>query len=1122
MSKVFNWSFGIDSKDSDCNSKKGQMFENLIEVLLTCHPMFKKTGYQWKRTTNQTHDGKRDFELQNNDNNIVAWGECKNYSSPLSIDTLAPTLIMSVIENINEIYIFSLNSLNRTFPTYIKKFSNVTNKKILLFADDFLEYIIALNVQELLTYASKYSREEICDFLKQFTLEKINGSVKEGKIEFSEKLISFEGKEIDSDYKLSNNERFYYTLEVQNLSLNSATLTFSIPQKISDFFIVNKSQETKSICLKSGEIFVFKVCLQIIIKDRKTNMLNLPNFQCNCFFQKPSESYFLKLNPLKIKIVESSYTPLLGKHWEYKNEILKKLKSKEKIVLKGISGSGKSRLLAEISSDLMTENIQVIYFDLENETLSQPIILKKILLNLINIPDKLENNNLFKLIERKKDPNLYIVQVILNLDEEKMKESQYLILNVFNNFLSKTGSIFLIDNMQNCSEMLFNILLNIKCGTVFSFNTDYLYLQRKNTFQNIAHNSGFENFFSKQKNFTLPLFNKNLIKHYFKESLDFYSLDWLNEIIPEDFTCTPFYLKHLLIYMEEENIIYKTNGKYQIRENFLFESNFFEIFIHSEENILKKRFANIIKRYPNSVSLFTILALTGNISNSFFVKNDTMIKDLIMLNFIIEDKEKETLKYTHQKLQNYFLNKCVDCLRLNESLEMLKCKNAILSIEGFVCAFYEDLSKNQDKTTLLNLLDYFFDNKPYYNCNETILKILPQTMKNVINFLSSKESLCFEYLNKILVFYKWLIFQTQSSFGFGASLEFYGDIYDFILKSYIPFYFTENDNQLAYDIVREYFNCLIEQKQFPELKNESDRLLDIFKNFAKNETLYFWLSMIHNRRSIAFDKEENPNTSDYNNAIKEYDLADKYAKKSKNIVPMWQVEIDKGYHYYNIYTIYDPSKVIDHFQKSIMLRNATFHCSNEYHKVLIAFLQKEYQAAHSMVCSTLSKDRKLIYDYYFNKLLLTKVYLNIFLYNRKENNITKEIINNDLNTAKESIFETNFKNKFHAIYFLKGYYEEKFGDKQVAIHNYTYSLKVFCMQSQNINYKNTQLPFYYSIISKLYFLGYKSWNEIKKYDEIIENIVNAFKNSANKEIFFQSCPKGIIFDEMDGTTFPSL
>ena len=59
---------------------------------------------------------------------------------------------------------------------------------------------------------------------------------KERKIEFSEKLISFEGKEIDSEYKFSNNERFFYTLEVQNLNLNPVTLVFSISQKIMIFY----------------------------------------------------------------------------------------------------------------------------------------------------------------------------------------------------------------------------------------------------------------------------------------------------------------------------------------------------------------------------------------------------------------------------------------------------------------------------------------------------------------------------------------------------------------------------------------------------------------------------------------------------------------------------------------------------------------------------------------------------------------------------------------------------------------------------------------------------------------------------------------------------------------------
>ena len=1131
MSKIFDWSiFEVKSEDSDnYRSIKGQMFEDLIEILLTCHPMFNKKGYQWKRTTNKTHDGKRDFELQS-DNNIVAWGECKNYSFPLSINSLSPTLIMSVIENINEIYIFSLNKLNKTFSTYIKNFSNSTNKKILLFADNFLEYIIAVKVKDLLkAIKAKDSHKKvengisIYSFLEEITLEQIEKITlqmeKERKIEFSEKLISFEGKEIDSEYKFSNNERFFYTLEVQNLNLNPVTLVFSISQKNNDFFIVDKSQETQQICLETGEIYVFKVCLQIIKKVKNKSVIALPQFHCEYLFDNSNNLYLLDLRPIKINFVESSYTPLLGIHWNYKNTFLKKLKLKENIVLKGISGSGKSRLLAEIFSDLSSERIQAIYLDLENETLNPYLIIKKILLNLIDIKSKdVEDKDSFNIIHKKDDQYLYMVQSILNFDEDKMKESQYLILNVFNSFLANRDIVILIDNVQNCVDPLFNILLSIKCGTIFSFNTDYLDSQTKYAFQSTAHNCGFERFFS-QNNFTLPLFNKNLIKHYFKETLEFNSFDWMDENIPKKFRCTPFYLKHFLIFLEEENIIYKLEGKYYISDNLLFQ-NSFDISINAEESILEKRFEKVMHKYPNSVSLFTILSLVGIISDSFFSETNTILKDLIKLNFI--KREKEIIKYTHQKLQTYFLNNCVDKSRLNESLEMLKYKNAILSIEGFTCAFYEDLSEDQDKQTLLNLLDYLFDNKPYYNCNETILKVLPQAMKNVTSFLISSDSLCFEYLNKILDFYKWLIFQTQSSFGFGASLEFYGDIYDFILKSYIPFYFTENDNRLTYDIVREYFNCLIEQRKFSKLKNESDRLLDIFKNYTKNETLYFWLSMIHNRRSIAFDKEENPNTSDYKNALKEYDLAKKYAKESKNIVPLWQVEIDKGYHYYNIYTIYDSSKVIDHFQRSIELRNEIFHCSNEYHKVLIAFLQKKYQTAHSMVCSTLSKDRKLIYDYYLNKLLLTKVYLDIFLYNRKENNITKEIINNDLNIAKESIFETNFKNKYPTIYFLKGYYEEKFGDKQVAIHNYTYSLKVFCMQSQNINYKNTHLPFYYSIISKLYSLGYKSWNEIKKYDEIIENIVKLFKNSTNKKNFFQSSPKGILFDEVDETTFPSL
>lgn len=81
---------------------KGILFEDLIEKLLTA--MFPKEI--WRRTI-ESHDGKRDFVYPYEENlPDQKWAECKNYSSNLSLNIIAPTLIMGTIENIQSIFSF--------------------------------------------------------------------------------------------------------------------------------------------------------------------------------------------------------------------------------------------------------------------------------------------------------------------------------------------------------------------------------------------------------------------------------------------------------------------------------------------------------------------------------------------------------------------------------------------------------------------------------------------------------------------------------------------------------------------------------------------------------------------------------------------------------------------------------------------------------------------------------------------------------------------------------------------------------------------------------------------------------------------------------------------------------
>ena len=89
---------------------KGILFENVVEKLLSA--MFPTEI--WKRTK-ESHDGKRDFVYPAEEySKEQKWAECKNYSSNLSINVIAPTLIMGAIEGIEYIFFFSYSPLNNT------------------------------------------------------------------------------------------------------------------------------------------------------------------------------------------------------------------------------------------------------------------------------------------------------------------------------------------------------------------------------------------------------------------------------------------------------------------------------------------------------------------------------------------------------------------------------------------------------------------------------------------------------------------------------------------------------------------------------------------------------------------------------------------------------------------------------------------------------------------------------------------------------------------------------------------------------------------------------------------------------------------------------------------------
>lgn len=137
------WSHFIEM-DNKTNRMKhnGHEFEKLVHCLL--QEMYSGTIIKWEQTQT-THDGNKDFKARDNDK--IYWAECKNYNTTIDLKTLAATLVMAEIENVNVILFFCYSPINENTKTKLSSFSKSTNKTIYFYDGNLLDQLI-LKYQE--------------------------------------------------------------------------------------------------------------------------------------------------------------------------------------------------------------------------------------------------------------------------------------------------------------------------------------------------------------------------------------------------------------------------------------------------------------------------------------------------------------------------------------------------------------------------------------------------------------------------------------------------------------------------------------------------------------------------------------------------------------------------------------------------------------------------------------------------------------------------------------------------------------------------------------------------------------------------------------------------------------
>lgn len=183
---------------------KGILFEDMIEKLLMA--MF--PDETWRRTP-KSHDGKRDFVYPSEEYlKDQKWAECKNYHSNLSINAIAPTLIMGVLENIGYIFFFSYSPLNDNALDGILRYSRAQRKTVGIFDGIFLESLIC-----------KYYRiNGIATFFPGTDFEKVRIALHKTPLRIVKTLRDLSGNQLPSTHRFELGEAFYIRMTIQNLT----------------------------------------------------------------------------------------------------------------------------------------------------------------------------------------------------------------------------------------------------------------------------------------------------------------------------------------------------------------------------------------------------------------------------------------------------------------------------------------------------------------------------------------------------------------------------------------------------------------------------------------------------------------------------------------------------------------------------------------------------------------------------------------------------------------------------------------------------------------------------------------------------------------------------------------
>lgn len=676
------WSQFVNfNSETKKRARNGYRFEELVKSLLNL--MYHEI--EWKQTQ-MTHDGNKDFKAQ--DGEKIYWAECKNYKTKIDLKTLAATLVMAEIENVNSIFFFCYSEINNNTKTKLNSYSVSNNKNIFFFDGIVLDQLILKYKDEILPcFFPDLHKEMLHKDISSIVTQSIMLCYLE-RNPFFNGSPEFDIQNLTELQNLKLGEIISIHVVIINTNLNksvnySIELIFS--KNVHDFEVVDinpKAQIEDKIVYDNIELpagatrrksFYFK------LQSRKS-YVELPRIICKEGNKKIREFKFSQIKTLKTKD-----TAFLGSNYITKREFIcnacfnsKKLSV---IYLYGGSGTGKSRMLAECSTRFIAQGYHIV--KLVNSSHSEQAtytMLKELIFSLYGFTDELIEyviqNSYEKLDNYNKDSTYKeIFRIIKTIYDNKRSLSQISSLE-YTAIYEKMATekyFFIVDDIQYWDNSAVSFLkefyyyasvMQRKCNAIIAIaaNTDVLYNQQIIEFLAELDSKG-SDYESNIYSYNLTGFETlNQSYLFLKEILG--TNDSFEDV--EDMVSLsqrPKYIVEVANYLQDKKAVEIVSDKAIITDKDYLRTVLKQL-PSSLKGILNERWKLYLENtttkknendYEKVVSSILFLGIVSLQNNSFGIKHKETIESLHEYGFLKKKKgQKDTYVFEHDSIKYYF------------------------------------------------------------------------------------------------------------------------------------------------------------------------------------------------------------------------------------------------------------------------------------------------------------------------------------------------------------------------------------------------------------------------------------------------------------------------------------